>query len=496
MNFNFNGMKKIFYFIAAAFALGSCSQEELINTDVETGNVGHVLMAGAPSSRLHVGVQQPDRNSTSEKPLPDYFNVKWSAGDKFTAFNVDGTKSVDYAIVEEGAKFPADNAKFIAPENITPTFAIYPKSATPTTTDGKKVSFVLKETFGESVSQNAPMFGEVKDGHVHFIQLMAMIKFQFTNFLPKGCSTVKIVSNKVIAGGFHIADITKDKSVLADADNTDSKTVTITNVASGEEFYLPVPAMTGADFAVYAVATDGTETDLKLNLTNKTLNAGKIYNVIREVKVNEEKVEFVYSKDKVQLMENNSAALTTYAGKWFGLSTVMATSPVEAGEDALIMNVNNSDSGYGKVVNGGYCVPANTLSKGVYKVDVTLSASNKVDGVNKLTILFESSHPKDGNKPYCYNVAGKDEGLEDRPKGTTGTIREVKTVNVDETISTFVDFGKIGAGTGSGATLAVNDKDGDKIAAFAIRFWSQKSGATDANKCTWKFKKIVMTRIR
>ena len=223
-------MKKNLFMVAAValMAMVSCNKEEIINNEVEGGQVSDIVFSaeleqpGAPAAE-----QTPAEAQTKTSlgtTTDDVTSVNWVAGDKV---KING---VEFSATESGTRTDfTTTASFTEAETY---YAVYPATAAGAA-DHSKVTIPAsqKGTFAEAAISVA----KSNTQSLHFKNVASILKFQ----VPAACSEVTIESTSNLAGTFPVT-FTNDLPVIGTVSNP-SKKITVTgSFKTGTDYYVAV----------------------------------------------------------------------------------------------------------------------------------------------------------------------------------------------------------------------------------------------------------------
>lgn len=253
-------MKKLSLLVVVCLSvLTGCNKDEMTNVmEGKKGVITATMEQGSPISRLAIA----DDNTLS-----------WEAGDAFTVFA--GSDSYIYTF-SEGSTFNPEGGQ--VPEDATDAVAAFP-NISGLAFENNKLTMTLPASYNEGEQCELPMWGELIDGNVSFKHLAGVLRVNLNN-LPTGCNAMTITASNPIAGSF-TANVEDGEPVLVASEGaTNSVTLSFEAiVAEGENkdrtLYLPLP--TGTYESIQVSVTDGTNTYVLANWSNKTVARATIY---------------------------------------------------------------------------------------------------------------------------------------------------------------------------------------------------------------------------
>ena len=457
-------MKKIVYFFASLLALSSCSKDEVLQ-DSENGNIEgtNILYADLIKSRLTI-----DPN----KAIDDTYPIKWTEGDKFTAF--EGDKANEYSLINGAG---STSGTFQGAGN--PTCAIFPSSAKAKSASGV-ITFSLPTNYTETDnSLNVPMYGTIDGGNVDFnVKLTAIMKVQYKG-LPEGYNTLKVTSdNQPLSGTFKYNPTTKKLE-----NGTTKKYVTIQHANNTDAFYVPLKPGLYNNGLSFSVINETTKHEIQLiTLVDKKFEAGTLYDITRDYKTTVAKFD---AKQYLKTVAKNIHV--DGMNKWFAINHGDdGFGSCTADTEGLKMVGTSSQGKLPGTSNylsctGGYCFPEPAKS-GVYMITFTVK-SQVAKGTNNasrmgITIGAEkcpvSLTLPENTKSGFYGYAYKAEWLKNLTEGATQKVQgtfDCPNANEWCTHSVYVDFNKWAENNNKGTQMRVI-KDSD-LTSFDVRVWPQ-----------------------
>lgn len=223
-------MKKNLFMVAAValMAMVSCNKEEIINNEVEGGQVSDIVFSaeleqpGAPAAeQTPAAVQTKTSLGTT---TGDVTSVNWTVGDKV---KING---VEFSATASGSRTDfTTTASFTEAETY---YAVYPASAAGAS-DLTKVTIPASQngTFAEAAISVA----QSNTQSLHFKNVASILKFQ----VPAECSEVTIESTSNLAGTVSVK-FTNDRPEISSVTGG-SKKITLTgSFATGKDYYVAV----------------------------------------------------------------------------------------------------------------------------------------------------------------------------------------------------------------------------------------------------------------
>ena len=267
-------MKKIFYFMAAALALGSCQQDNIVMDEAASSQLAEgqyaITASIKPSSRIDI----------------NGFKTTWSATDAITIFDYYGEKAICPLKAESAGTAEGVFLSTIDPSEAAEGVA-FPATAQPVLCESQDtLYYTLPSTYevGDN-SQNAPMLGKFNTSNqIEFSYLTAMLKVKISG-IPEGYNTLKFIAkgdHTQLAGVFKTTVPFKAEDGFVCHTNGTS-VVKITHADNKGEYYLPLQASKYDELHISALNAEGKEIQL-YTLFDKVFEIGKIYNLERTYK--------------------------------------------------------------------------------------------------------------------------------------------------------------------------------------------------------------------
>ena len=357
-------MKKIFYFMAAALALGSCQQDNIVMDEAASSQLAEgqyaITASIKPSSRIDI----------------NGFKTTWSADDAIAVFGEYGEKAECPLAAESAGQSIGTFMSSMEPTEIF--YAAYPtNSSTVMNQDADSLIFNLPSEYaiGES-SMNAPMFSAVSmEGDIAFQYITSMLKVKYAG-LPEGYNTLKFWSKgSSIAGQFKLSVSAPEEGIMPYAHGT--KEVKITHADNSGEYYLPLPAGKYSELHISVLNAEGKEIQL-VTLYNKTFESSKMYNLVRDYKpIIEipEPTDFILghpSKDNYVDGWTKHASFDKNA-----TLTMVENDPSFLWNNSIQIEHNNGDL-WNHSISFNYDNTAGTLKPTMYKLSFKMTSSVKM----------------------------------------------------------------------------------------------------------------------
>lgn len=277
--------KSIFYIAAAALALASCNEEELVNVNIPQGN-----------KTLTASFEQDP--STSRMDIATDGNaLTWSEGDEIAVISNDGDQNCyilssgkgtaegvftpnlsdsETEVVGVKAAFPYANVNVYEQNDALITFDLFKE---------KDLSHLPEA--GNTKNCNLPMLGAIENGAIAFKHLAGVLKVNLTN-IPAGYNALTVTASNPISGEFKVStpEGASDPVLVSESTDEKDKTVTVTfaeatEEANNEVLYLPLPV--GTYESIVVSVSNGSQTITLKNWTNKTVVRAKVYSTSADV---------------------------------------------------------------------------------------------------------------------------------------------------------------------------------------------------------------------
>lgn len=266
--------KSLFYIAAAALALVSCNEEELVQVPVNQVN-GVLTVAFEQDGATRTNITSTTNEGKTSNTLA------WSEGDEIAVF---GGTAVKYTIsdVKAGIFQVANGAT--APAEITGVAFPYSEdvSLTENTLTMTLPSVIDQTTAGEL---DLPMWATVSEGNITLKHLAGVLKVNLAE-VPAGYNTLTVTADKPISGTFTATTNAADPVLVSSSEVGANKTVTVTFAGATAEpndytLYLPLPV--GGYASIVVSVTDGTNTKVLKQWTDKTVERAQVYSTSADV---------------------------------------------------------------------------------------------------------------------------------------------------------------------------------------------------------------------
>lgn len=263
--------KELIYTAAVALALVSCNEEELVQVPANQVN-GVLTVAFEQDGATRTNITSSEGKSNT---------LAWSEGDEIAVF---GETAVKYTIsdVEAGIFQVANGAT--APTEITGVAFPYSEyvSLSENTLTMTLPSEIYQNTAGEL---DLPMWATVSEGNITLKHLAGVLKVNLAE-VPAGYNTLTVTADKPISGTFTATTTAADPVLVSSSEVGAAKTVTVTFTAATAEandytLYLPLPV--GGYASIVVSVTDGTNTKVLKQWTDKTVERAKVYSTSANV---------------------------------------------------------------------------------------------------------------------------------------------------------------------------------------------------------------------
>ena len=270
--------KSIFYFVAAALTMASCSEDELVNSlHLKSG----VLKATFEQETVSTRVNISDNNSLS-----------WSEGDAIAVFGETPVK-YEYQTNSDGI-FVVENGK-TSPENISAAVFPYSKNVSlgENTLTMSLPSVIEQVTNGEL---DMPMWGVINENVISFKHLAGVLKVNLSD-VPEGYNKLIVTASNPISGEFS-ANIKEESTPVLSSNSTNEadKTLEVNfNESSSQTLYLPLPVGTYESIVV-SISGEDKEDILLKNWADKTVARAKIYSTSADAQQTESELKDAFEK--------------------------------------------------------------------------------------------------------------------------------------------------------------------------------------------------------
>ena len=254
--------KSLFYIAAAALALVSCNEEELVQVPVNQVN-----------GVLTVAFEQDGATRTTITSSEDKSNtLAWSEGDEIAVF---GETAVKYTIsdVKAGIFQVANGAT--APTEITGVAFPYSANAS---LNGSTLTMTLPSEIDQTTAGelDLPMWATVSEGNITLKHLAGVLKVNLAE-VPAGYNTLTVTADKPISGSFSAELKEGEYPVLASASAESGNTVTVKFTESSSPIlYLPLPV---DEYNSIVVSVSGTDKEPKVlkQWTSRSVVRAQVY---------------------------------------------------------------------------------------------------------------------------------------------------------------------------------------------------------------------------